>query len=141
MRQLGDEISRGGRDHDGIGDTAGMDVRHALVVLPLAEQHRVSRECLHRGGCDEMRRGIRHCHLHFDTLLHQQTSQLRRLVGCDAAGDAEHDAFCWGLFHSAAHLNKKVTGMARHEAEGSRPENIGCEVTPCFARIAPSIFW
>jgi DNA repair protein RadC len=122
MRQFGDEIRRGGRDHYGVGHSAGMDVRHAFVVLPLVEQHRLSRERLHRGGRDEMCCRLRHRHLYRNALLHQQTCQFRRLVGRDAASDAEHDAFCLGLFHNAAHLNKKVIAMAITDwPAGERP--------------------
>jgi DNA repair protein RadC len=69
-----------------------------------------------------MRRRFRHCDLHLDALLHQYPCQFSRLVGSDAAGDAEHDAFCLGLLHNAVHLNKKVIAMAITDwAEGERP--------------------
>jgi len=42
VRELGDEVRCGGRDHDGVRGAAGMDVRHAGLVLPLAQQHRLA---------------------------------------------------------------------------------------------------
>lgn len=69
-----------------------------------------------------MARRFGHRHLHLDTLLHQQAHQFRCLVGRDAAGEAENDAFCPGLFHNAAHLSKKVMAMAITDwPEGERP--------------------
>ena len=108
MRQLGNKVRRGRGDHDGIGGAAGINMRHAVGdSVPLIDQHRATSQRLHRGRRDEVARCLGHRHLHFDTLLHQQARQLRRLVSGYPPGETEHNAFCLGFFHNVAHLTRK----------------------------------
>ena len=120
VRKLGDEISTRRRDHNRIRSAAQIDVRHAVghSRIPLVGVHRLTGQSLHRGRRDEMARCLGHDDLYFHALFDQQTQQLRCLVGCNAASDAQdyainwHDVFCLGLFHNAAHLNKKHCAWA-----------------------------
>ena len=84
-------------------------MRHAVrhFRIPLVGEHRFAGQPLHGGRRDEVASRLSHRDLHLHALLHQQAQQLRRLVGRNAAGDAQHNAFYLSLFHNAVHLIKK----------------------------------
>ena len=94
MRRAGDEIGRCRRDQNQIGLARQVDMRHRVrhPRIPLVGEHRLAGQCLEGRRRDEVGRPLGHRHLHVGALLAEQADQFGRLVGGDAAGDAEHDA-------------------------------------------------
>jgi hypothetical protein len=93
LRQLRDEVGAGRRHQHGIGLAREVDVRHGVprAQVPLRGDDRPAGERLHRGRRDELRRGLRHHHLHGGALALQLTRQLGGLVAGHAAGQAQHE--------------------------------------------------
>ena len=71
----------------------------SAAAIPQVRAHRASGDRLEGGGGDELARGGGHHHLHFRAALAQAPHEVGALVGRDAAGDAEQDAFA---LHAAA---------------------------------------
>jgi hypothetical protein len=70
-------------------------VRHVVghPRIPLVSKDRLAGQRLKSHRRYEMRRRLTHHYLHAGALLYQQAEQFCRLVGGDAASDAEDDAF------------------------------------------------
>src|SRR5256885_66001 len=74
------------------GATSSRSGPDAVVVGGMAlGAHRMAREGLERHRGDELRRMPRHNDVHVHVALLQLAQHLARLVGVDAAGDAEND--------------------------------------------------
>ena len=95
VRELGEEVGGGGRDHDRVGFTRQIDVRHVVrhARVPLARVDRTAGERLHRDGGDELRGRFGHDDLHGRAGLGQQTREFGDLVAGDAARQAEDEVF------------------------------------------------
>jgi ABC-type glutathione transport system ATPase component len=95
MRQLGHEVGRGRRDQDQLAIARKLDVAHRVVHarVPQIAPHRLAGQRLHGGRADKARRRLGHGHAHVRAVLDQQARELRSLVGRDAAGNAEQNAF------------------------------------------------
>jgi hypothetical protein len=93
VRELRHEVCRSRRNQDELAIARVLDMPHGILdaVIPKIHPYRLPRERLQRRGPDEAscRRG--HCDAHVRPGLREKACQLRRLVGRDAAGDAEKD--------------------------------------------------
>jgi hypothetical protein len=70
-------------------------MRHAVIdaLVPEVGEHRVAGDRLEGCCADEMTCRSGHHHLNVQAALHKETRQLGGLVGGDAAGNAQNDAF------------------------------------------------
>ena len=66
---------------------------HAIgnARIPLVNEHGLAGKRLEGGGPHKAGAGLGHDHLHTGACALQLTSEHRRLVGCYAAGDSQHD--------------------------------------------------
>ena len=107
-------VAVGRRDDDGVGRAAQLDVGDAMF----GRHGRVRRddealgERLEGHRSDELLGAPRERHVHVRTGLRERAGQLRRLVGGDAAGDAEDDPrarqHAHGPFHHLANAGQAL---------------------------------
>jgi hypothetical protein len=91
VRIARNEIRRGRGDDDPIGPAGKFDMAHCGLgrLVPQIEPHRPPGHRLQTGLTDEFLRRPGHHDLDLGACLGQLADDLRRLVGSDAAGDAE----------------------------------------------------
>ena len=88
------KVGRGRGNQNQVGLAREIDMRHRIrhARIPLVGENRLAGKRLEGRRCYKMRRPLGHRHLHVGALLAEQANQFGRLVGGDAAGDAENDA-------------------------------------------------
>jgi hypothetical protein len=115
-RQPRDHVGGGRRDDQQVGLIGELDVPDLRFAIEIEELgvHRVAGQRLEGQLADELGRGAGHDHPHLGARLDEEPAELRRLVGRDAAGDAEDDALALervGAIH-ARYLASKGVGPA-----------------------------
>jgi hypothetical protein len=91
-RQPGQRVGRGGRDDEQIGLFRQGQVKHLLMRGEQVGGHRLAGQHFKGQRGHELRRGLRHDNGHVGAFPQQRAQQFDRLVGGDAAGDAQQDA-------------------------------------------------
>ena len=129
VRELGEEVGRGGRDHDRVGFTRQIDVRHVVrhAPVPLAGVDRTAGQRLHRDGGDELRGRFGHHDLHGRAGLGQQAREFGDLVAGDAARHAEDEMFSCefcGCQRKPPTKRGGGRGAARRDARRHRPVRV-----------------
>ena len=103
VREFGDHVRGRGRDQQKIRAIGELDVTRPPVFFFVVEtgRDRILRERLQRQRRDELRRVLRHDDENFVPLFHEQAGELRRFVGGDRTGHAEHDdTFSLSIVHA-----------------------------------------
>ena len=88
---LGQQVGGGRRDDHQVGVLPDADVRHLVDVVPDLGGDRVAGQRGPGGGADEVQRGRGRHDPDVVARLGEPAQQLARLVGGDAAADAQHD--------------------------------------------------
>ena len=89
--QACEAVGRRGGDHEDVGAPRDLDVRLRLLRLEHVDNGFAARQGLEREGRDEARGRLRHQDLDIGARLPQLAGEIGRLVGGDAARDAEDD--------------------------------------------------
>ena len=89
--KLGEDVGRGGRDHEQIRPLGKGDVGDLVAGGKEVGMDAVPRERFQRQGGDEPAGMLRHHDAHLRAPLFQQTDEFRRAIGGDAARHAQHD--------------------------------------------------
>jgi hypothetical protein len=95
VRELGDEVRGGRRDHQQVRAIGELDVTGPPILLFIVETRhdRILGERLQSEWRDELGRVLRHDDKKFVALFDEQAGELGRFVSGDRPGDAEHDRF------------------------------------------------
>ena len=95
MREFGDHIGAGRRDHDVRGPAREFDMAHRRFGrrIPQRAAYRVARQRLERRRADELRSGLGQHHAHVGLRIAQPAHEFGGLVRGDAATDPKQDAF------------------------------------------------
>ena len=142
----GQQVGGGRCDDDEVGLLADADVRHLVDVLEDAGVHRVPGQRLERGGADEAQRGLGGNDADGVAGLGELTDHRARLVGGDAAGDADDDPLAVrhcagpGLGYSPSVCSSRSPWISRIAIDSGFSCRPGSTSGPTYSRM-PSPSW
>ena len=124
--------SRSHQHHIGPHTQFDMAVPHSVGHVGKLAQHRPATQGGQGNRCNEVLGTRSHHYLHFGPRLFQQPHQLRRFVGCNAAGNPQQDVFSFehnlSVFPevrgSASHLRRSRTCISPAPPDGRPPSSV-----------------